>query len=131
MAKPSRGPKRAQPSESEYESRLRMSWIDEGGIDLRAARANLLEFVAGLYEDALKLLQAPEAEPAAAPPRAARAARKKPLRKKTPLARLKTKLPAPRQKKKRPPPRKKKKLPPPRQKKKVLPRRKKGGKNRK
>jgi len=39
MAKPSRGPKRAQPSDSEYESRLRMSWIDEGGIDLRAMRS--------------------------------------------------------------------------------------------
>jgi hypothetical protein len=123
MAKPSRGPKRAQPSDSEYESRLRMSWIDEGGIDLRAARANLLEFVAGLYEDALKLLQEPEPEANAAPePRAASAARKAPLRKKKPPMRMKKKLPAPRQKKKRPPPG---------QKKKVLPRRKTGGKKRK
>jgi len=130
MAKPSRGPKRAQPSDSEYESRLRMSWIDEGGIDLRAARANLLEFVAGLYEDALKLLQEPEA--AAAPePRAARAARKAPLRKKKPPVRMKKKLQTPRQNKKRPPPRQKKKLPLPGQKKKVLPRRKTGGKKRK
>ena len=33
-----------------------MSWIEEGGIDLRAARANLVEFVAALYEEAMQAL---------------------------------------------------------------------------
>ena len=42
-----------QDDEGRYESFQRMSWIDEGGIDLRAARANLIEFVLGLYQDAL------------------------------------------------------------------------------
>ena len=61
-------PRRSRPAQvddSQYESRLRMSWIDEGGIDLRAARANLLEFIAGIYEDALKLVQPQPREPAA------------------------------------------------------------------
>jgi len=39
-----------------YESQQRMSWIEEGGIDLRAARANLAEFVAALYDEAMQAL---------------------------------------------------------------------------
>jgi len=39
-----------------YESLQRMSWIEEGGIDLRAARANLAEFVAALYDEAMQAL---------------------------------------------------------------------------
>ena len=40
--------------DSRYESNQRMSWIEEGGIDLRAARANLAEFVAALYDEAIQ-----------------------------------------------------------------------------
>jgi hypothetical protein len=49
--KSSRRPQPHQDDDSRYESQQRMSWIEEGGIDLRAARANLVEFVAGLYHD--------------------------------------------------------------------------------
>ena len=64
---PTKTPRRSRPSQpddSQYESLQRMAWIDEGGIDLRAARANLVEFIAGLYEDALKLMQPRPCEPA-------------------------------------------------------------------
>ncbi len=46
--------------ESRYESNQRMSWIEEGGIDLRAARANLAEFVAALYDQAMKAFTSDE-----------------------------------------------------------------------
>ena len=49
-----------QDDDSRYESLQRMSWIEEGGIDLRAARANLVEFVAALYEEAMQALAAQE-----------------------------------------------------------------------
>ena len=49
-----------QDDDGRYESNQRMSWIEEGGIDLRAARANLVEFVAALYEEAMQALEAQE-----------------------------------------------------------------------